>query len=113
MNDSDLIRLRHMLDAAREAQFFAEGKTRFDPDSDRGLAIILVHEIVLIGEAAARVTQDFQGSHIEIEWKNIIGMRNRLIHAYFEIDLDIVWNTVLNRLPKLIEQLETIFSNND
>jgi uncharacterized protein with HEPN domain len=113
MNDSDLIRLRHMLDAAREAQFFAEGKTRFDLDSDRGLAIILVHEIVLIGEAAARVTQDFQGSHIEIEWKNIIGMRNRLIHAYFEIDLDIVWNTVLNRLPKLIEQLETIFSNND
>jgi uncharacterized protein with HEPN domain len=59
MNDSDLIRLQHMLAAAQEAQIFAEGKTRVDLDSDRGLAIILVHEIVLIGEAAARVTQDF------------------------------------------------------
>jgi uncharacterized protein with HEPN domain len=97
-----------MLDAAREAIAFAHGKTRTALDSDRMLTLSLVKSIEIIGEAAARVSQGCQERYAEIPWANIIAMRNRLIHAYFDIDLDRVWDTVLTDLPPLIAELEKI-----
>jgi uncharacterized protein with HEPN domain len=108
MNEDDLIRLRHMLDAAREASAFATGKTRQSLDEDRGLTLILIQEITSIGEAASRVSPECAAQYPEIPWAAIVGMRNRLIHAYFAIDLDIVWNTVSIRLPELIATLGRI-----
>jgi len=113
MNAHDRIRLRHMLDAAREARTFAEGKTRESLDEDRGLVLILLQLITTIGEAASKVSSDCRTQYPHIPWSLITGMRNRLIHAYFDVNLDIVWRTVTQRLPELIEQLETIFAAED
>lgn len=108
MQNDDLVRLRHMLDAAREAESFAQGKTRSSLDTDRKLVLALVKSIEIVGEAAAKVTKKCRKDLPQIPWQNIIGMRNRLIHAYYDINLDILWKTVTEDLPPLIAELEKI-----
>ncbi len=102
----DTILVRDMLDAAKEAVSFVQGKQRGDLDKDRKLVLSIVHLVEIIGEAAGKVSKKFQDAHPEIPWPVIIGMRNRLIHAYFDVDLDRVWDTVRDDLPPLIVQLE-------
>ena len=108
MPKDDAVRLRHMLDAAQEAVSFIQGKQRSDLYSDRKLALSLVRLIEIIGEAATQITKEFQQAHPNVPWPLIVGMRNRLIHAYFDIDLDRVWDTITDDLPPLIHQLENI-----
>ncbi len=105
MRRDDVVRLRHMLDAAREAVKFAEGLRREALDSDRKLALALVKDIEIIGEAAFQTTENTRRQLPNISWDDIIGMRHRLVHAYFEINLDILWKTVKEDLPPLIETL--------
>lgn len=104
----DTVRLRHMLDAAREAVSFAEGQSRSALDQNRMLVLSIVKAIEILGEAASRVSRDTQARHPQIPWANIIAMRNRLIHAYFDVDLDRVWDTVKDDLPPLVAALEPI-----
>ena len=106
MQREDEVRLRHMLDAAREAVSFAKGRTRADLDRDRMLVLSIVRSVEIIGEAASKITKESQAAHPTIPWAVIIGMRNRLIHAYFDVDLDRVWTTVQNDVPSLIVELE-------
>ena len=113
MHSNDTIRLRHMLDAAREAVSFAAGKNRGDLDTDRMRVLALVKEIEIIGEAAFKVSQECRQKCPSIPWPDIIGMRHRLIHAYFDVDLDIVWDTVTNELPALITVLQQLLSRAD
>ena len=112
MRKDDIVRLRHMLEAAKEAISFAENKTRRDLHSDRMLALSIIKSIEIIGEAASTVTKDFRDIHNEIPWANIVGMRNRLIHVYFDIDLDRVWDTITDDLPPLIAALEQAICRN-
>ena len=107
----DMERLQHMLDASRQSQEFVKGKKRVDLDNDPMLHHALVRLIEIIGEAASHITDKFKLKFHEIEWVDIIGMRNRLIHGYFDIDLDIVWDTVTNYIPVLIYQLEKIIES--
>lgn len=72
------------------------------------LTLSLVKSMEIIGEAAARTSTDLQVQHPNIPWKNIIGMRNRLIHAYFDINLDVLWNTIIQDLPPLLIELEKV-----
>ena len=106
MRKDDAIRLLHMLDAAREAVAFARGRTRDDLDNDRQLVLALVKDVEIVGEAATQVTEPTRQGLPEIPWERIVGMRNRLVHAYFDINLDIVWKTVQGDLPELISLLE-------
>ena len=108
MRKDDEIRLRHMLEAAREAESFVRGRTRGDLDTDRQLVLSLVKDIEIVGEAATRITEATRGQLPTIPWEEIIGMRNRLVHAYFSINLDIVWRTVQEDLPRLIALLEPL-----
>lgn len=105
MNEQDRIRLKHMLDAVEEALGFAEGQERADLDANRMLMRALVKDIEIVGEAAAKLSKEFQEAHPELPWSDIIGMRNRLIHAYFDVDLDRVWDTVQHDLPFIQEAL--------
>ncbi|HUU94485.1 MAG TPA: HepT-like ribonuclease domain-containing protein [Phycisphaerae bacterium] len=113
MNAADRIRIQHMRDAAREAITFVEGRQRADLDRDRVLALALVRCIEIIGEAAAQVTGETRVSCPQIPWPSIVGMRNRLIHAYFDVDLDRVWDTLTTDLPPLIGALETLLSEDE
>lgn len=88
-----------MLDAAREALSFIEGRTRDDLAQDRMLLRSLEREVAIIGEAATRVSEDFRSRHPEVPWADAAGMRNRLIHAYFDINPGILWATVEADLP--------------
>ena len=108
MRKDDSVRLFHMLEAAREALLFAENKTRAALNTDRKLVLALVKDIEIIGEAAANVTSERRGELPKIPWNKIIGMRNRLIHAYFDIDLDVLWKTITEDIPPLISSLEQI-----
>ena len=108
MRKDDVVRLRHMLDAATEAASFAKNKNRTSLDADRQLVLSLVKSIEIIGEAAANVTTECREALPHIPWRDIISMRNRLIHAYFDINLDILWKTVIEDLPPLIAKLEEI-----
>ena len=106
MNESDVIRLRHMLDAAREALSFIAGRSSEDLSRDRMLVLALVKEIEIIGEAASRISEESRKALPRIPWPKIIAMRNRLIHAYADVDLSIVWDTLTGALPELLRELE-------
>ena len=108
MQDRDPIRLRHMLLYAQDAMGIAQGRSRADLDSDRGFMHALVRCIELVGEAASRLSEEARNELPQIPWRAIINMRNRLIHGYFEINLDLVWQTIQNDLPPLISQLKQI-----
>ncbi|MCD6155006.1 MAG: DUF86 domain-containing protein [Candidatus Verstraetearchaeota archaeon] len=108
MRKSDAIRLRHMLDAVEEAMGFAQGRTRQDLEHDRMLVLALMKDIEIIGEAAYQVTQETRQSLPEIPWEDIIGMRHRLVHAYFDINLDVLWATVQEDLPALLTILRKV-----
>jgi uncharacterized protein with HEPN domain len=95
-----------MLDAAKEALGFVEGRKRADLDSDRMLALSLVKSIEMIGEAGSRVFDQGEREARGIPWVELVAKRNRLIHAYYDIDLDIVWETVREDLPSLIVAIE-------
>src|SRR5262245_28015713 len=104
----DEVRLRHMLEHAREAVAFVVGKDRSDLEASRMLSLALVRLIEIVGEAANRVSKTRQKQLSQISWPLVIGMRNRLIHGYDAVDLDIVWQTVTEELPSLISILEGI-----
>ena len=105
MRRDDLIRLRHMLDAAREAVAFVKDCRREDLDNDRKLTLALVKDIEIIGEAAYQISEETRQKLKDIPWDDIVGMRHRLVHAYFDINLDILWKTVQENLPPLVQAL--------
>ena len=111
MRKDDSIRLQHMLDAGREAESFSRNKTRKSLDSDRKLALALVKCIEIIGEAAAQISNESREALPQVPWSDIIAMRNRLIHAYFDMNLDILWKTITEDLPSLISELEKILDS--
>jgi uncharacterized protein with HEPN domain len=108
MNEDDLIRLQHILDAAREARLFIKGRTKYDLLYDRMLTVALMKEVEIVGEAASKISQVTRDQLIQIEWDKIIRMRNILVHAYYKINLNILWDTVEINLPELIKELEKI-----
>ncbi len=108
MRKDDTVRLRHMLDAAEEALGFAQDRERRDLDQDRKLTLALVKDIEIIGEAAYQISDDTRSRLRNIPWDDIVGMRHRLVHAYFDINLDILWKTVQEDLPPLVERLRDI-----
>lgn len=104
----DLTRLYHIQDAAREIIDFMSGKSRDDLANNRMLVLAVVKDLEIIGEAAGRVSTECRARHPNIPWAVMVGMQNRLTHAYFSIDLDIVWDTITNDLAPLVEQLERV-----
>ena len=107
----DSTRLHHMLDASREAVLFVQEKNRDNLESDRILSLALVRLLEIICEAASKVSPEKKANLPQIYWKQITGMRNRIAHAYFGIDLDVVWQTIVEDLPLLISELEKIISD--
>ena len=102
-----------MLDAAREAEAFVRGRARADLDSNRMLSLALVRLIEIIGEAATHVSDETRMQVPDIPWPLVVGMRNRLIHGYFDVDLDRLWDTVVADLPPLIIALEAALASSD
>src|SRR5215475_773058 len=100
--------LSHMLEAAQLARQYVQGVSKDEFLKDRRTQQAVVLNLMTIGEAAARIVnecKEFAVAHPEIPWVQMRGMRNRMVHGYFDIDLNIVWATVQSSLPELESQL--------
>jgi uncharacterized protein with HEPN domain len=97
-----------MLDHAREAVAMAESRSRSDLDGNRMLQLALVRLIEIVGKAAARVSESVKDQLPSIPWREIVGMRNRVVHGYDAVDLNVLWDTITVDLPLLIDQLEEV-----
>lgn len=105
--------LDQMLAHAREVRDLARGKVRADLDRERMLELSVLRLLEVVGEAATRLPEEFRAQHPDVPWRSIIGLRNRLIHAYDEIDLDIVWDILTLDIPELIEKLASILGDEE
>ena len=89
--DGDVVRLQHLLEAARKAFAITEGKQRDSLEQNEILSLALVRLLEIIGEAAKHLSETFRASQPDIPWQLMAGTRDRLIHGYFGVDYDIVW----------------------
>jgi len=105
---NDMIRLQHMLDHAKEAVALIAGKDRAELQHDRVLELALIRLVEIVGEASAKVSSAAQKVYPSIPWPQVVGMRNRLIHGYDSVDLDVLWDTIEVDLPPLIAEIEKI-----
>ncbi|MCX7167774.1 MAG: DUF86 domain-containing protein [Rhodocyclales bacterium] len=108
MPPEDLIRLLHMIEAADEAMSFVAGQTRAGLEKDRKTLFAVIRCIEIIGEAAGKISDATRNSAQDVPWSAIVGMRNRLVHAYFDVDADLVWKTTSIELPALKERLQAL-----
>lgn len=106
MSPDDRWRVAHMVEAAEQALAFVAGRRREDLDSDAMLRLALTRAAEIVGEAAAQVTGAGRTELPAVPWPQIVGMRNRLVHACFDINRDILWDTLQLALPPLIAQLK-------
>jgi uncharacterized protein with HEPN domain len=109
---NDMIRLRHMLDHAKEAVALIAGKYKTELQNDRVLELALIRLVDIVGDASAKVSSTTQKKFTSIPWRQVIGMRNRLIHGYASVDLDVLWDTIEVDLPPLVDALEKILGQN-
>lgn len=108
MSPEDSVRIRHMIDASETALRFIAGRAREDLQRDDMLVFALVRAVEIVGEAASKVSANGRAEATGVPWSQIVGMRNRVIHAYFDVDLAILWSTVTDALPALIKKLRPI-----
>ncbi len=108
MRSDDRIRLKHIMDEAGDVLKFVENLSfdNFSKDSKTVHAVLRAIEI--IGEAAAKVSQECKKRHPDIPWSDIIGMRNHLIHVYFDVDYETVWKTIKEDIPLLISLIKPL-----
>jgi len=102
MPPDDRVRLLHMIRAAETVAAFVTGHQRADLDADHMLLFALVRAIEIIGEAASKVSPEARAAAPDVPWGQITAMRNRLIHAYFDIDHDVLWRTERDEVPALV-----------
>jgi uncharacterized protein with HEPN domain len=99
-----------MCDEASYLESEAKVLSRKSMLSDERAKRALTRSIEIIGEAAKQVPEDFRAKHPQIQWRFMAGMRDKLVHGYFGVDYDIVWDVVVNKAPALRQQLENILA---
>lgn len=108
--------LGHMLEATQQACSYVEGMSKDEFLADKRTQQAVILNIVIIGEAATKLLKDYNtfiDRYPDVPWRNMKGMRNRIAHGYFEIDLDVVWATVTTALPQLLDRLPAIVKDAD
>jgi uncharacterized protein with HEPN domain len=98
-----------MLDHAREALQLAAGRNRDDLDDDRVFHLAMTRPLEILGEAASRVSEPTREVNPNVAWTGIVGLRNRLIHGYDQVDCNVLWSIIQDDLPPLVAQLEAVF----
>lgn len=103
--------LDHIRQAASDALSFVEGLAKADFVADKRTQQAVIMSLIIVGEAAAKVMDgfaEFTQAHSEVPWRSMRNMRNRMAHGYFDINLDVVWETVQEWLPQLLQQLPVV-----
>lgn len=107
----DVVFLKHILDSIGAIEQFSKNTTKDKLNSNRLKRSAIVREIEIIGEAVKNISQNLKHEHKEVEWKEIVGTRDKMIHHYFGVDVNIVWDIVKNGLPKLKKQIQQILES--
>lgn len=97
----DQIRLRHILESIERIKHYSEGKSFADFVNDDMMYYAIVKNIEIIGEASNLLTEEFKINHPKTPWKIVTGMRNYIVHEYFQVDNTIIWDVVTHDLPEL------------
>lgn len=108
--------LDHIQQAAADARSFVEGLAKDDFLADKRTQQAVIMSLIIVGEAATKVMVDyaeFTQAHAEVPWRSMRNMRNRMAHGYFDINLDVVWETVQEWLPALLKQLPAVRQDAD
>ncbi len=105
--------LLDILIAARKALKFVEGIDRNEFEDNELVQNAVMRPLEIVGEASAKISKEFRKSHSEIPWREMVGLRNRLVHEYFRINFGVVWDTIHKDLPKLIEIIEPLVPKED
>jgi len=108
MKRDDTVYVRHILDAITRVQDYLSGVSFEQFSQNPLLQDGVVRQLEIIGEAASNIADTFKDAHTDLPWSQMIGIRNRLIHAYFQVNLSIVWDTAQVDLPPLKQQVEDI-----
>jgi uncharacterized protein with HEPN domain len=108
LEQRDAALLWDILEAARRATEFTQGKTFTDYQVSPLVQYAVERALEIVGEAANRISPQLQAAHPEIPWRKMVGLRNVLIHEYGEIDHALVWTVVQEHLPTLMAQLEPL-----
>jgi uncharacterized protein with HEPN domain len=106
--DRDPASIFDIVTAGRKLIGFVVGRSRADLDEDLMLQFAVLHAIAIVGEAANRLSPEFRKAHPAIPWGEIIGTRNRIIHGYSDVKLDIIWDIAANKIYPLLEELEPL-----
>ena len=110
MQPDDEVRIRHLIDAASTAAQFVGDRDRADLDTDEMLRLALTKLVEIVGEAAKQVTPSGRAELPDVPWSAAARTRDRLVHHYFDIDLDVLWQTVTEDLPELLARLPDLDS---
>ena len=108
MKKDDTVYLKHILDAIQQIEQYLQGVTKEQFLQTKLLQDGVVRELEIIGEASRNLSEELRQKHSDIPWRQIIGMRNRIIHEYFDVDLEIVWEVTEKDLPDLKARIQAI-----
>lgn len=106
----DRLPMHQMLEHAREAVDMARGRARLELETNRMLQLALVHLLLIVGEAATRVSPAGRLRHPDIPWSKAIATRHRVVHGYDQVNYDVVWDTITIDFPPLVAALERALS---
>ena len=112
MNGKDIPYFKHIMDAIRDIENSTKNLSREDFENNKDVKDAVIRRIEIIGEAVKNISKETRNKYHEIEWKKIVGTRDIIIHAYFNVDLDIAWDIVKKDLPKLKKEIGRILKNN-
>lgn len=105
---SDKLYLSDILEAIKNIQAYIKGLSYAKVSKQRMIIDAVIRNLEIIGEAAKHISKDTKSKHPEIEWKKIAALRNILIHEYFGVDLDVLWDIIQNKLPDLKKKIERL-----
>lgn len=113
MKKDDSVYLRHIIDSFERIEHYLEGISKEEFFKTGSLQDAVIRQLEIMGEAARNLSDDLRLSNPQVPWRQMVGLRNRVIHAYFEVNLQIIWEIVKGDLPDLKQEIKRILENNE